>query len=104
MSVVAVRGAPGFAGVRLIAKNGDHPLLPSLLQVVFADANAQGVEFPLKPLTDCPRPYKARPTSAPAKAAARPTATLPTTFRAARPNSPDSADWTPATISVENVV
>ena len=48
--------------------------------------------------------HKALPMSAPAKAAAKPAATLPATFSAARPNSPPSADWTPASMSVENVV
>ena len=48
--------------------------------------------------------HKALPMSAPAKAAAKPAATLPATFSAARPISPPSADCTPASMSVENVV
>ena len=46
----------------------------------------------------------ALPTRIPAKAAASPRPILPAMFSAARVNSPDSANWTEATVKVEKVV
>ena len=86
-------------------------------------APARGVHHPLLAMLDFPNRvgyanhtrnppvpqrfaavHKALPMIAPANAAAKPAATLPATFSAARPISPDSADCTPASMSVENVV